>query len=438
MTLRWLEEMRVYLERQILIIGVLGFFSGFPFLLVSGTLTYWLAKTNVDITLIGVFALIKLPYALKCFWAPLVDHLGLFPFTRFLGQRKGWLFFAQLSIVLGLTGIAFCDPSKAPLSFALWALLISFFSATQDIVIDAYRIETLEKNQQGAGAASYVLYYRLSLFASGAGAILFASAYGWKSCYLLMALIMSGGACFTLFLPRGHLKENLDTQVSTSNTLPKATRRAKILSWFKRAAVDPFVDFTTRDQWKLILPFIILYKVSDGVLGAVINPFYVQMGFTDAEIATAVKTFGIIATIVGGMLGGIWIKRSGILHVLWVSAMLQALSNGAYLLLLAMGHKVSILYLVIAIENICSGISSIVFVAYLSQLCSIGFAATQYALFLSLANTSQSFLASFSGIFIKKFGWAPFFLTTVVCGAPALVIARYFAYREKKPPPYNL
>ena len=411
------DDLKTYLHPRVAVVGLLGFFSGLPLLMTASTLTYWLASAKLDYTSIGLFALVGIPYTLKFAWAPFVDSLKIPFLTRWLGQRRSWIVFAQLGLISAFLGLALCDPAVDLSKVAGCAFAISVFSATQDIAIDAYRIETLEQNQYAAGSALGTFGYRIAMLVSGAGAIVFADLYGWSACFIAMALLMTMGVIFAL---TQHEPFRLDEE-----TIAEGTRTHQAALWIKKTILEPFVNFMKHAQWGWLLVFVLVYRASDGMLGFMSMPFYKAMGFTAGEIASAVKIFGMIATFLGVFLGGLLATRYGNLRMLFVGALLQALSNGVYIVIYLAGHEMSVLYGALLIENVTGGIAGTAFIAYLCQLCSLRFAATQYSLLAALAVTPRIFLAAPSGVLIDTAGWIPYFLTTILVGLPAIGLSWY-------------
>jgi PAT family beta-lactamase induction signal transducer AmpG len=421
---QWLKDTKIYLEPRIIAIGILGFFSGLPLPVTTSTLTFWLSKVGIDYTAVGLFALAGLPYVLKFLWSPLVDNMRLPLLTSFFGQRRGWMIFAQIGLMISFFGLAFSDPQTHLDHVAIWIFLVSIFSATQDIAIDAYRVEILNDHQYGAGAAIGVLGYRIGMLVSGAGAIVFASYYGWQTCFILVAIVMSLGIIAVLSQPEPFRltgNETAITDVSTHNLVKRFGR------WMTDTITSPLQNFMSKPYWALTLAFILIYKMSDAMIGHMATPFYNYLEFTPGEIAAAAKVFGLWATIAGGFIGGIIATRLSIGKVLFIGAILQTVSNGAYLILLINGHELSILYLNILVENICGGISTAALVAYLCHLCSVHFAATHFALMSALAAVPRTVFAASSGFLVDKLGWAQFFIATIVLGIPAIGLSWFFA-----------
>lgn len=417
----WVAAARLYFTRRLITILFLGFAAGLPFLLMFGTLTAWLSQAGIDKTSIGLFVLTGTAFTLKFLWAPLVDRLPLPILSRLLGQRRSWLALSQLVCIASLVGIAFSDPAADLLVTAAWTVCLAFASATQDIVIDAYRIETLAEDEQGAGAAVYQLGYRLALIAAGAGALILADASGWMVTYIVMAVLMGVGLLTTLVSPEPK-RPSLETP-STGGRLQS------YLAWVRESVIAPFADFMTRPGWVLILLFVVFYKYADGIWAAMANPFYLELGFTLTEIGVVSKTYGIAMTMAGSVLGGIMVFRLGILKSVLFGAITMALTNLLYAALAMIGPSLPALVVVISIENLANGIGGTAFIAYLSSLCNLAYTATQYALLSSFMNVARTFLASGGGWLADQVDWATFFVITTLAGIPGVVLLLYLIKR---------
>jgi PAT family beta-lactamase induction signal transducer AmpG len=353
-------------------------------------------------------------------WAPLVDRLAIPLLSRLFGRRRSWLLFAQLLIIIGLVGMASIDP-KVQLTPIVWcALLVAFGSATQDIALDAFRIESADSDHQAALAATYQAGYRLALIWSGAGVLWLAARAeagvagydpaAWQFAYLCMALSISVGVVTTLFS-----KEPLHIELAKA-------RNAK--AWLHQTLIEPFADFIKRYGWHaiLILSLIAIYRISDVVMGIMANPFYVDMGYTKDEVAAVSKVFGVVMTLVGAFIGGVLTLRFGVMRILFLGAVLSAVSNLLFAWLATQGHDLHGLIWVISADNLSSGIATAAFIAFLSALTNIQYSATQYALFSSMMLLLPKWLAGFSGVFVNHFGYSNFFISTAVIGAPVLIL----------------
>ncbi len=435
----WLSACAVNFERRPIVVFLLGFSSGLPFPLVFGTLTTWLARDGVSKTMIGVFALVGSAYGLKYLWSPLVDRLPLPPFTTLLGRRRGWLIFSQLALVVTILGLGSMDPSEQLWWTAVWAVAVAFASATQDIAIDAYRIEVLEERQLGAGAANVVLGWRVGALAGGAGALWIAGdAQNWFLAYVTMAALMGVGIVTVLLMSEPEIRLTPEAQAREGRLaqfrerflhLPGSLQTAA--AWIQSAVINPFAEFLMRNRWNAvaILLFAALYRYSDGLLGVMANPFYVEMGFTNNEIAAISKVWGLWMTIIGSLVGGIMVARFGMLPALLICGVAQAVSNLMYIPQVWVGHDTTMLTAVIAIENLTGGMATAAFVAYLSSLCNISYTATQYAMLTSLMATTRPFLSFGAGGLAETVGWENFFLITTLAGLPGMLLLLWMMRR---------
>jgi PAT family beta-lactamase induction signal transducer AmpG len=397
----------------------LGFSAGLPLLLILGTLSFWLREAGIDRSTIGYLTWVGLIYAFKWAWAPLVDRLQIPLLTKLFGRRRSWLLLAQGLIILGLVGMSTLDPKLALNSVVWCALLVAFGSATQDIALDAFRIESANSDHQAALAATYQTGYRLALIWAGAGALWLAAraetgsgydAQAWQFAYLCMAASIGVGVITTLLS-----KE------------PARYELAKVRNtkeWLYQTLVEPFAEFITRYRWHaiLILALIAIYRISDVVMGIMANPFYVDMGYTKDEVAAVSKVFGVVMTLVGAFVGGVLTLRFGVLRILFLGAVLSAVSNLLFAWLANQGHDLQGLIWVISADNLSSGIASAAFIAFLSALTNIRYSATQYALFSSMMLLLPKWLAGFSGVFVDSFGYQAFFYGTAIIGAPVLIL----------------
>ena len=416
----WLKDFRVYLEWPCLRMLFLGFSAGLPLLLILGTLSFWLREAGIDRSTIGYLTWVGLIYAFKWMWAPLVDRLPIPFFSKLLGRRRSWLLFAQSLIILGLLGMSSLDPKLALTPVVWFALLVAFGSATQDIALDAFRIESADSIHQAALAATYQTGYRLALIWAGAGALWLAArvevnatsydASAWQFAYLCMAASISVGILTTLFS-----KEPVRIELAKA-------RNAK--AWLHQTLIEPFAEFIYRYGWHAIaiLSLIAIYRISDVVMGIMANPFYVDMGYTKDEVAAVSKVFGVVMTLLGAFVGGVLTLRFGVMRILFVGAVLSAASNLLFAWLAIQGHDLQGLIWVISADNLSSGIASAAFIAFLSSLTNIKYSATQYALFSSVMLLLPKWLAGFSGVFVDSFGYQAFFFGTAIIGAPVLVL----------------
>ena len=400
----WLTSLRVYGDRRMLAILLMGFASGLPLALTGATLSIWLRQSGISLTAIGLFAQAGLSYNLKFLWAPAMDRVSLPFLTARFGRRRGWALLIQALLALAILAMGLSDPVDHPARTALCAVIVAFLSASQDIVIDAYRVELLKPDEQGAGAASTQIGYRLGMLASGAGALYLAQYLGWSQAYAVMAGLVVLGMIVILATREPHRVD------------------APSGAWLADAVVAPFRDFILRSSWLWVLFFVVLYKFGDALAGVMSGPFYVDLGFALTEIAAVSKVFGVAASITGVFLGGVAVYRWGLMRALFLCGGMQMLSNLMYIAQLWAGHDVTMLAASIAVENVTGGMASAAFVAYLSSLCSPAYTATQYALLSALAAVPRTFLASLGGFFADKLGWTNFFMFSTAACLPSLLL----------------
>jgi len=410
----WRQALAAYRQPRLLAILLMGFSSGLPLPLTVGTLSFWLAQSGVSRTAIGLFALIGIPYNFKFVWSPLIDRLPLPLLTRALGRRRSWALVIQALLAAAILLLGFSDPAQAPLQTAFAAVIVAFLSASQDIVVDAYRIELLQPEEQGAGAAATQWGYRFGLLAASAGALYAAAFGGWHFAYAVMALLMGVGMVTVWFTP----------EPAAPGLAPAKgdTLGARVLAWLEGAVVAPLADFFGRPFWFAILLFIVLYKFGDALAGVMANPLYVALKFTEGEVASISKIFGVFATLAGVALGGLVVARIGLFASLLVCGVLQTLANLMYAALALAGHDLTMLTLSIAVENVTGGMGSAAFVAYLSRLCTVDFTATQYALLSSLAAVGRTVLSASGGWLADRVDWVPFFAIATLAGLPGLLV----------------
>lgn len=422
----WLASARVYLHPRVIAMLFLGFSAGLPFLLVAGTLTAWLALADVSMTEIGMFAWVGIAYSLKFLWAPLVDHLPLPGLTGRLGRRRAWMLLAQFGVIAGLLGIAASDPAVELGRVAAFAVLAAFASATQDIAVDAYRIEAVELRLQGAMAASYQAGYRIAVLAAGAGALLIADFASWELAYRVMAALMAVGVVTVLAIAE---PETDAVEIGLSG---RGALHRQLAQWFSDAVVGPVLEFFRRHGRAalLLLLFIGCYRISDMVLGVVANPFYVKLGFTLTEIATITKVFGVAVTLTGAALGGLAVARYGLNGPLVFGAVLLAVTNLFFAAMAVVGPELWFLVITISADNLAAGFTGTVFIAYLSGLTNVAYTATQYALFSSLMTLPGKFISGWSGAIVEQVDWVGFFLYAGAMGIPAIVLAVIVTRRQ--------
>ncbi len=434
----WLDSLKVYAHPRVIGMLFLGFSAGLPLILVLGTLSYWLREAGIDRSTIGYFSWIGLAYGFKWVWSPLVDRLPLPGLTRLLGRRRSWLLLSQLAIASALFGMANTDPAQALERMVWCALAVAFASATQDIALDAYRIEAVEQRLQGAMAATYQGGYRIAMIAASAGVLWLAASVDatntayehapWRFAYLIMAASMGVGILTTLLIREPDAPVSADTmqrEARTREWLAHEGLHGPLLAaaaWVHGAVVSPFVDFIRRYRWHavLLLALIGTYRISDVVMGIMANAFYVDMGYTKDEVANVAKVYGVGMTIVGAVIGGVLTARIGVMKTLFLGAALSSATNLLFVWLAGRGHDVNGLIFAISADNLSAGIASSAFVAYLSGLTNVAYSATQYALFSSLMLLLPKFIAGFSGVYVDAHGYEAFFTATALLGVPVL------------------
>ncbi len=425
----WRSALAVYREPRLVAVLLMGFASGLPLALTFGTLSFWLAEVGVSRTSIGLFALVGVSYSVKFLWSPVIDRLAIPVMTRRLGRRRGWALLIQPALALAILGLGLTDPKSAPGMTALMAVVVAFLSASQDIVIDAYRIELLRPEEQGAGAAATQWGYRFGMLASSAGALYAASFGGWSLAYAAMAALMAVGMVTVWLTPE-------PGGVRPPEALPGGRALAKAAAWLRGAVLAPFADMLGRRGAATILGFVILYKFGDALAGTMSNPLYVALGFTKIEVANIGKVYGFVASLAGLALGGVVVYRIGVLRALLVCGALQMLSNLMYVAQAWAGHDLPTLALTIGVENLTGAMASAAFVAYLSGLCNLAFTATQYALLTSLAAVGRTTLSASGGALADWLGWTPFFVVATLACLPGLaLLLRIMRTAELHTPP---
>ncbi|GER94542.1 MFS transporter [hot springs metagenome] len=390
--------LQVFTSRRIATVTLLGFASGLPLALTSGTLQAWMAVDGVDIKTIGVFALVGLPYTIKFLWSPIMDRFV----PPFLGRRRGWIIIAQIALISGIAAMAFNSPKQAPLLMAVLALTVAFSSASQDIVIDAYRTDILREKERGAGAAVFVMGYRIAMLISGALSLILSDNIGWHNTYLLMAGLMTISLIATFLGPEPEEK-----------IIPPKSLHEAI--W------GPLKDYFSRRSAVMLLLLIILYKLGDAYAGSLTTAFLIKgVGFTPTDVGTINKGLGLISLIVGAMFGGALMTRLGLFKSLLFFGALQAVSNLSFMVLAWIGKSYWMLIFAVAFENLSGGMGTSAFVALLMSICNQKYSATQYALLSSLAALGRIFIAPTSGFLVSAIGWSLFFFVTTLVALPGL------------------
>ncbi|NVM25923.1 MAG: AmpG family muropeptide MFS transporter [Desulfobacterales bacterium] len=396
--------LEVILSGRMLVALVMGFSCGLPLLLTITVLQAWMKEEGVDLTVIGMMALVGLPYTLKFLWAPFLDRFTL----PFLGRRRGWLLVAQVALIVSIAGLGSTDPGNSPWMVAFAAFLVTFFSASQDIVVDAYRREDLPDQELGLGSSLYVNGYRMGMLLASGGGLIMADSIPFSRVYLIMAACILPGVLTTLLAPEPEIT------LGTPKTV-------------KEAALDPLVEYFRRQGAVWMLAFILLYKIGDAMASAMTTPFYLDIGFSKTEIGTIVKLFGFWATIAGTLAGGVLMLRLGINRSLWVFGFFQAISTACFALLARIGHSVAALSGVIAFENLSSGMGTAAYMAFMASITNKRFTATQYALLTSLMGVPRVLASAPTGFLAKNLGWASFFIACTLIAIPGMLLLLKFA-----------
>jgi len=425
------EGWRVYLHPRVVGMLFLGFSAGLPLLLVGGTFTAWLRDLGVELAAIGFLSWVGMAHSIKVLWAPIVDRAPLPFLTRIFGRRRSWMIAAQASIGISLLGMAVTDPTEQLWLVAVWAVVAAFGSATQDVAIDAYRVEAVAKHRQAAMAATYVTGYRVAILAAGAGALHMAAIGSWSIAYGTMGLLMGVGIATTLIIREPDVAINARTaelEESVTRYLAETGDKGlkkRITAWFIGAVICPFADFFQRygKASIAILLFVALFRISDIFMGVMANPFYLDIGFSKEQIANVAAAFGLAMTLFGAALGGILVARFGIAPMLVFTAFMAPATNLTFAWLATIGPEIYGLVLAIIADNVTGGMAISVFIAYLSSLTNTAYTATQYALFSSLMTLPGQFAGGFTGLLAEHTGWAGFFLITAAIGIPAIVLA---------------
>jgi len=439
----WREAFLVYGHPRVLVMLFLGFSAGLPFLLIFSTLSIWLREAGVSRTEIGFFSWVGLMFSIKVFWAPVVDRMKLPVLTRMLGSRRGWMILAQIGLAFGLLGIATSDPAGHLVHVVGFALLVAFAAATQDIVIDAYRIEAVERELQGAMAATYQAGYRIAGILASAGALYIAQWISWPFAYAVMAGCTLVGMITVLLIREPAVEIDAATQERERQLVdklagaePPSNWLKRFVAWFSGAVVSPFVDFFARNGrfGLVILALVGLYRISDITMGIMAGPLYIDLGFTKDEIADIGKVFGVIMTMVGAFGGGLLVARYGILKPLLLGAVLAVPTNLIFAYLAVAGHDLYVLALTIGADNLAGGFAGSVFIAYISSLTNRAYTATQYALFSSLFTLPGKLLGGFSGLIVDATSYVHFFVYASILGIPAILLVAYLMKRAEQVP----
>jgi PAT family beta-lactamase induction signal transducer AmpG len=429
-TAGWGETLAVYLQPRVLIVLFLGFSCGLPLALSGSTLLVWMRESGVDLATIGLFALVGTPYTIKFLWAPLIDALNVPLLSRTLGRRRGWLVFSQILLIAAILVLALTDPAKSPFYVALGALLVATASATQDTVVDAFRVESLPENEQAAGMAAYVAAYRIGLLISTAGALFLVSGFestgigksaAWKWGYVAMAAMVAIGMIASI----------LATEPERSREALEETKGESRANRVITAAIGAFSEFLTRKDAWVVLAFVILFKFTDAFSGTMTAPFVIDLGYTRNDYAAIVKGVGLAATLIGGFAGGFLARAWSLPACLWFAGIIQALSNLVFSWLATVGVNEWALAAAITAENFTGAIGTVIFVAYLSALCNNPLhTATQYALLAALSAVGRTYLSSTAGFVAQYTGWQLFFAVSVLVAIPSLLLLTWLQRRE--------
>lgn len=424
------KKLTTCFNKKILSIFFLGFSSGLPFLLTLSTLSIWLKESGVNNTTIGLFVLATVPYIFKFLWGPIVDQVKIPILNRFLGQRRSWALVAQIALIVMLTRLGASHPQSSIGEMLFWAFAVSFFSAIQDIVIEAYRIEIIDGNQKGIAASAIVLGWRFGMMAAGAGALFLAETYSWQYAYNFMAFLMLVGVFTTLLSP--------SPKELVFSPAPHLSLKSKpyphFWQWIVLTYGPPFRELCHVYDWRIVVAFIFLYKIGDTALSVMNNPFLVELGFSKIEIAHVAKLFGISAMIVGGFIGGFCLDRFGVFSSLMLCAILQFFSSLMFIVQAVVGHNFNVLVLTIGIENFTSGLCATAFIAYLSSLCSIPHTATHFAILSSFGSFTRIILSITSGVLADVVSWPLFFAITSIGCLPCFFLLffaqNHFSYEN--------
>ncbi|MCC7259905.1 MAG: AmpG family muropeptide MFS transporter [Alphaproteobacteria bacterium] len=415
-------SLTLYTRPRMLAVAVLGFASGLPLPLVLGTLAAWLAEAGVSKTDIGLFAVITTPYVLKFLWSPLMDALPLPFLTRQLGRRRSWLLVTQVLLAISLVGLGLSHPAENLTVTAIWALAVTIASASQDIVVDAYRVELLTPEEQGGGAASVVFGYNVGMrLVGGAFALILADHLPWSAVYALMAALVLVGQAAALWA--GEPEREVPAPHPGPLPMGEGVEGAGVAeNVLKTAIVAPFTQFIARPGWWVVLLFILCYKLGDAFAGHMLNPFFIDLGFSKTDIGVVGKIYGLGATLAGTFIGGALVYRIGLIRSLWVCGIAQMLAIPVFILQARVGADVGMLAFTVGAENLAAGMGTAAFVAFISTLCSRAYTATQYALLSSIASIGRTWLSAGSGAVAEAFGWEVFFIVSALVAVPGLLL----------------
>lgn len=419
----WKTSLLAFRDRRILSIFFFGFSSGVPFLLTLSTLSLWLKESGLNNTTIGLFVFVTLPYSFKFLWGPMVDRLKIPFLYGLLGQRRSWALVSQMALIFMLLGLGTSDPKEHICQTALWAFGVAFFSALQDISLESYRIEIIDENQQGSAASSTYIGYRIGMMASSVGALYLATIFSWAITYMVMAAFIGVGILTTFFSPSPPA-----FNINPPPTLKKGSLHSQLGGWIKSTYGIPLKDLMRTLDWRVVLTFIVFYKVGDTALSVMNTPFLVDLGFSKLEIANVAKFFGISAMIVGGIIGGIFLNRFGILSSLILCASLQIFTSLMFVIQTFAGYQLNVLILTTGFENLSCGLGVTIYIAYLSSLCRTPHTATHFALLSSFGSLARIIFSSLFGLLADVLPWSLFFTFTAAASLPCLFILLYASH----------
>jgi PAT family beta-lactamase induction signal transducer AmpG len=403
-------SLSTYFEKNIFVILLLGISSGLPLSLVLSTLSTWLTEEGISKSSIGLFSALTFPYTIKFLWSPLIDRTRIPILTKLLGTRRAWILVTQIALMLSIAGLGLTDPKTDPWIVALFALIVSFCSASQDIVIDAFRTDSLAKSQYPFGMGAAVFGYRIGMLITSAGALLLAdNGFNWHQVYFMMSGCVIVGILAVLLAAE-----------------PSVTKKKIKNNWFKNSVKDPFSNFIQRKGWMIFIILAVFYKLGDAFAGSMAYPFYIELGFSKTDIAYVSKVYGLFATLGGAFVGGFLLSKVGLYKALVFAAALQLISNIVFIVQAEMGANVAFLMLTIGFENFSGGIGDAAFIGMIGKLCDKKYSATQFALLSSMAALGRTFLRTPSGYIAENLNWLAFFYTSAFVALPGIIILLLF------------
>jgi PAT family beta-lactamase induction signal transducer AmpG len=418
---KYLNPLFIYFTPKLLAILILGIASGLPLALTGSTLTVWLTEVGVNIKTIGLFAAVGIPYSMKFLWSPLIDYFPVPILSKLFGRRSGWIILTQILLAVVVLFLGTSDPVENVGYTAILAVMVAFLSATQDIVIDAYRVEMIETNQQGAASAMAISGYRIGMLVSGAGALILSEYYSWFVVYGICASILLIGSLTVILL--GEPKKEGAESLSVYERNSLNNKNQGIVEIIDGSVIAPIKSLMENPNWLIMLLFVIFYKFGDAMASSLTSTFLIDgVGFSKSEIAAIVKTLGFFATLLGTFIGGMMVYKLGMMKSLFICGILQMLSNLMFAVQAIIGYDLQVLSATIFIENITGGMGSAALVAYLTSLCNIAYTATHYALLSSLATLGRTLLSTPAGYIVSYTGWVPFFILSTIAAIPGLIL----------------